>query len=262
MNTELDSYTNEAPAVDALPPKERTSAPSTADTITIVRCERGRAAKAFDDDEVYPISVGRYFRHVELPCSSIVELHSGLILIEGWSEAFIIRGEPRNRGNPCLPALLRTTTSLATFREVPRHWLMFGVSNVTAPAGIDPVSIDAIEHVVGLLPSEFQNASFVSQWPDDAGVKPGKIKLRLWYWLEEAIGSDELRAWAKNLAPLPSGRPLIDLAPFSAVQPHYTARPMYWGEDDDPIPLRTLLVKLTKDSVRLKIRKPQVENGN
>ncbi len=261
MNTAFDGSANGAPVVNAPPAKQGVSGSLATDTITVLSCETGTAVKTFDGNNVYPYSAGRLFRNMELPCASLAELHKTLVLIEKWSDAFVIRGEPLDRSKANLPMLRRASGTRATFREVPRHWLMLDIDNVIAPAGIDPVSVDAIEHVVGLLPSEFKGVSYISQWSGSAGMKPGRIKLHLWYWLEEALGSPELRAWAKGLALLPTGRRLIDPAPFSVVQPHYTARPLCCG-GDDPIPHRMRFVALPKDAVRLEVKKPHAESVN
>ena len=130
-------------------------------------------------------------------------------------------------------------TPETTPRQIPTN-------SATAP-GIDPVSSEALSYVVGLLPSEFQGVSFIAQWSSSAGLKPGLIKVHLWYWLETPLGSRDLRAWAKGLAPL------IDPAPFNAVQPHYTARPIFDGLPD-PVQVRTLLVELQRASVTLVVQ--------
>jgi hypothetical protein len=223
---------------------------STADKITVLHCQNGIAAKTFHGDgQVRPYRAGMYFRAEELPCGSLEDLTSILLQLQALSRAFIIRGEAVE-GGTLANAILRRTN--ANFRDVPHHWIMLDIDGVPLPLGMEPLSNEALEHVIRLLPREFHGVSFIVQWSNSAGLKPGVIKVHLWFWLEKPLGSAELRAWANRLPLLSDGRPLIDSAVFRTVQPHYTARPIFDGLAD-PVPVRTLHVKLEKDSVALDI---------
>ncbi len=217
---------------------------NTADKITILHCHNGFAAKTYHGDgRVQPYSAGRYFRCEDLPCSSLDGLHSILVQLQDLPQAFIIRGAPVDGGALAIASIRRTK---GNFRDVPRHWVMLDIDGVPLPSGIDALSSEALVHVVSLLPPEFQGVSFIAQWSNSAGLKPGVIKVHLWFWLETPLGSTDLRGWAKTLGAL------IDPAVFNTVQPHYTARPVF-VDMEDPAPIRTLLVKLAKDAVSLVI---------
>ena len=69
-------------------------------------------------------------------------------------------------------------------------------------------------------------------YPVPPGFVPGVLKAHLCFWLSEAQDNAYLRAWFQHFAPY------IDIAPFSAVQPHYVADPKIEG-GDDPLPART-----------------------
>ena len=214
------------------------------DKITLLVCQNGIAAKTFRADGAISYRAGMHFRWNEVLCSSLADLHQTLIAIEDRREVFVIRGEPCDRSKPDQTVRRLVNGGDAAFRDVPRHWIMLDIDGVPALAGVDPVSPEALSHVVGLLPAEFQGVSFIAQWSSSAGLEPGLIKVHLWYWLENPLGSHDLRVWAKGLAPL------IDPALFNAVQPHYTARPIFDGLPD-PVPARTLLVELERASVAL-----------
>lgn len=213
----------------------------TADKITILNCLDGRAVKTFHaDGRTEPYRAGMLFSWEERKLSSLDDLATLLVQIQDVQDSFIIRGAPVTT----LAAAGAVRRKKENFNDTPHHWLMLDIDNVGLPTGIHPVSPEALTFIVGLLPAEFQNVSFVAQWSNSAGLKPGVGKVHLWYWLETPLGSADLRAWAKTLDQL------VDPAVFNTVQPHYTARPVFHGIAD-PAPLRTCHVKLTIDSVSL-----------
>jgi hypothetical protein len=72
-----------------------------------------------------------------------------------------------------------------------------------------------------------------------AGVKPG-IRARLWYWLDRPVSDAEAARW---LADAP-----VDRSLFRAVQPIYTAVPVFRG-CGDPLPRRLWLVEGDREAV-------------
>lgn len=214
---------------------------STVDKITVLTGRYGPAAKTFHaDGRTEPYKAGKYFTWEELELSSLDDLAGLLTRIQDAPRSFIIRGAPATALNVQEP--VRRTKE--NFGDTPHHWLMLDIDSVSLAPGVEPVSEEALTFIVSLLPSEFQNVSYVAQWSSSAGRKPGVGKAHLWFWLKTALGSDELRAWAKTL------NKLVDEAVFNTVQPHYTARPIFHGIAD-PAPIRTLHVKLASDSVSL-----------
>lgn len=214
---------------------------SNVDKITVLTGHYGPAAKTFHaDGRTEPYKAGKFFSWEELEVSSLDDLAALLTQIQDASRSFIIRGVPTTALNAHEP--VRRTKE--NFKDAPHHWLMLDIDKVSLPSGVEPVSEEALTFILSLLPTEFQNVSFVAQWSSSAGRKPGVGKAHLWFWLKTALGSDELRAWAKTLDGL------VDAAVFNTVQPHYTARPIFHGIAD-PAPIRTLHVKLASDSVSL-----------
>jgi hypothetical protein len=112
----------------------------------------------------------------------------------------------------------------ATFVEVPRAWAMLDLEPAEAP-GVDPTSpAEAGGWLRQQLPAPFQAARCVVQLSSGAGVKPG-LRAHLWYLLDRPLVRAELEQWLR-------GVPGLDLAPFRAIQVHYTARPWFDGVDD------------------------------
>lgn len=70
------------------------------------------------------------------------------------------------------------------------------------------------------------------QLPGSAGVfDDGHVSAHLYYWLDKPIANDVLKQWAKGC-----DRRLVDPAVFNAVQPHYTAAPLFGEGCVDPFP--------------------------
>ena len=116
--------------------------------------------------------------------------------------------------------------------------MMFDIDDWTPPAGLDPVQdpeacIDAF--IEAKLPEPFHCADYHWQLSASAGTDKarGMLKAHVWFWLATAYDSATLKAWAKALA-LP-----IDPAVFQAVQPHFTAAPIFEEGAVDPVPRRS-----------------------
>lgn len=112
--------------------------------------------------------------------------------------------------------------------------------NIPLPVGCDIYDDPegAVEHVIGLLPELFWDASCIWQLSSSAGmVDDGKVSLHVSYWLNRPVTNGELKQWAKNVNEK-TGFKLIDLALFQTVQPHYVARPIFDGIED-PIQRRS-----------------------
>ena len=65
--------------------------------------------------------------------------------------------------------------------------------------------------------------------------------MRLWFWLDTALSDDEAKVWLRD-AP-------VDLAVFNAVQPIYTAAPIFSDGRADPVPVRSGIREGWVDSV-------------
>jgi hypothetical protein len=73
--------------------------------------------------------------------------------------------------------------------------------------------------------------------------------------LDHPINDDNLHRWAQGIdSP-------IDVRLFNAVQPHFTAAPIFAYDVTDPCPVRHGLIKGTRDVVTLDLSKANVGEG-
>ena len=139
--------------------------------------------------------------------------------------------------------------SPATFRAVPRRWSCFDIDDEPLPAGLD-VAADpegVIRYLLSLLPAELQDVTVVVQFSASAGLKPGTVSAHLWFWLAEPATTERLKLYAASCC----DRVRFDPTPFGAVQPIYTAAPLFEGVDDPMRGRRIFLVEGERDVVTL-----------
>lgn len=189
--------------------------------------------------------IDRYPKLKTFSCSSrpvggIRALSELLAELEGTPRAAIIRGELRKGIDP--GSVQRNN---ATFEDVPRSWLALDVDDFE-PAGADPMAEPAsgvAEFLAAHLP-EFEGAAYHWQLTGSAGhpSATGKLKARIWFWLDEPRTSQQLKAWAKARWQ-EGGAPPFDTALFGATQLHYTAAPMFEEGVVDPVPVRSGFVE-------------------
>jgi hypothetical protein len=113
--------------------------------------------------------------------------------------------------------------------DVPRCWLMVDLDSLPEPEDfdwrLDPRRA-AIWAARQHLPSPFRESAFYYQYSGSAGIKPG-LRLHFWFWLQEPMVSFEVKRYVQRVA---KGK--VDLSLYSAVQPHYTAVPLFVGMVD------------------------------
>ena len=179
------------------------------------------------------------FRHATADISTPEKLLRVIQQVAGQNAA-IIRGEPACDRQP----LHRQKAHVMArgkdrgdegFEEVPRAFLSLDIDGMTLPPltdwrdGMGPV----VEHAVGLLPDEFQDAKIVWQVTASHGLAFDAAKrwtggyvgdtarLRLWVLLDRPISSELAEAWTLGMA----GPLKLDASVSRTVQMNYTARP-------------------------------------
>ena len=202
--------------------------------ITVLRCNNSKRAtkhwyqppgaeKPIKED----FDAGTWFGAERYPVSDIHDLSRLLVWLERDPTAFIVRGEPLpdlDLSRPIRRLKHDREDAAATFRDKDGglHW----------------------------VPDEFQEVSFHWQFSSSAGIgDSNKVSAHLWFWLNRPVTNAELKAWAKQ-----SNLP-VDTALFSAVQPHYTAAPIFDDGLVDPLPCRSGLWQGGSDEVKF----PHVE---
>lgn len=219
-----------------------------ADCLTILRTKGLSATKTIGlAQDGLPAIISSYgnakrFAVRQVPIAGLSDLATALDRVR-WDE-FVIRGEPE-AGIDLKDTVRRlhhdpVTGEAATFREVPRRWLLLDFDTVEVPAWLDPtVADDAVAYLRSLLPDEFHASSFWWGWTSSAGIKP-ELRMRLAFWLERPVDKAFLDRW---LADAP-----VDGTVFRAVQAIYVARPILRGVPD-PVPRRSGLFVDVDDTV-------------
>ena len=106
-----------------------------------------------------------------------------------------------------------------------------------------------VRHVVkNHLPDCYHDVSCWWQLSASAGTKEGVTGVHLVYWHHQPVSTDVLR----GLTQANEDRDAVDPALYQAVQPHYTARPIFTN-CPDPIPRRDGVLRGKVDAVVLRL---------
>jgi hypothetical protein len=224
---------------------------ATSDVLTILRTRGLPATKTIGlAADGRPAVVASYSNAKRLPIREaqvvgLEELAQALDLI-GCDE-FIVRGEPLP-GTDHADALRRlhpdpTTGEAATFKEVPRRYVLLDVDGLSGPFGFDPLDGElAAEFARAKLPAGFHRAACWWQLMSSAGIKRG-VRIRLAFWLDRPAGQGILER-------LLAGAP-VDGSVFRPVQPVYVAKPILRDGVRDPVPVRSGVLHDTRDVVHV-----------
>ena len=237
--------------------------------ITILASGKPSLCKRFfkDGDVVRAkkAEMSSYFRFESRAVNEIDEFASLLKELEHDRSRFIIRGQLADdvdTDKPMRRRLYRSDRSEpneSPFLDVSTTWVMIDVDKLALPEGMSvrEDTLASLGYAIGLLPAEFQDSSVFWQLSGSAGVfDDGHISAHLYYWLDKPIANDVLRHWAKGC-----DRRLVDPAVFNAVQPHYTAAPLFGESCVDPFPnSRSGLIKKGNAVVCLEVRQLAAES--
>ncbi|MDE1971161.1 MAG: PriCT-2 domain-containing protein [Patescibacteria group bacterium] len=193
------------------------------------------------DGVIKPYDDAKHFIWGESKVGNIQELSALLTELERDSRACVIRGgyvgdhlaaikdDEHKRGR------VRRLSSL--YDDSPHHWVLIEIDDfepLTADPVLQPVlAID--EFTVTCLPACFQGVSYHWQLSNSAGhiKNKDKLKAHVWFWLNTAYTSAQMKSWAIALN-LP-----IDRSVLNTVQVHYTAAPVFSDGVVDPVPVRS-----------------------
>jgi hypothetical protein len=162
------------------------------------------------------------------PFDDIDGLYPAIELLADLPETIVVRGQP-------IPGIATPARRLTkrddktgdgpTLRAVPRSWAMIDIDSMDCPNHIhfpsDPQA--GAEYARGKLPRAFHDVRCIWQASGSAGFKPG-IRVHLWFWFDRPVSDAELRSLEWGVR--------IDLAPFTANQPHFVADPNLDGVAD------------------------------
>lgn len=178
--------------------------------------------------------------------------------LESNPYAFVIRGEPhpdtdisqrvRRMHRPD-----KNADDKIWFRESDggQRWVLIDYDKIKVGYPLDLIGDPGgeVEHLVGLLPDEFQDVSYHWQLSSSAGMSDENVlSAHVWFWLDRRVTNAELKAWADSIdAP-------VDKALFTPSQPHFTATPVFDGVHN-PLPRRSGFWRGLSDEVEF----PEIE---
>lgn len=198
--------------------------PTDADIATkkVVRMPSGRVLKQ-GYPRAYKFEFSRRF------CESLDDLSKILTELEEQHDKFIIRGNPIHlRGaHRRLYRRCEKTGDEPTLEAVDHRWACIDIDGIEVDE-----SLGEVGSALNVLPDCFSGAKCHYHFTSSHGLEPGQVRVHLWYWLDREVCGASVRKWLKEAAPL------VDVSPFSPVQPHYTANPIFVGMDD-PVRVRS-----------------------
>lgn len=205
------------------------------DKITILTCQgQHKATKKFTRKadggiEKQAFDAGWKFGHAEKSVDSLQALAVVLDELLNKPESFVIRGA----ANDSAKSTARRKS--IHFDAVPRRYVMLDIDKLPCPAHFDVTKHpeEAVNWALEHLPAPFREVSCYYKFSSSQNIeKSSTLSLHLWFWLDKPVSNDEWKRYFKaNPAP-------VDMALFSSVQIHYTARPIFIGMDD-PLPKRS-----------------------
>lgn len=225
-------------------------------SLTILTCQRKgkKATKKFSVTgsgavEKCSFSAGKFFSHEEVTVDNLSELAAALDGLLNEPKKFVIRGMAKENAGDVVRR--KNHEPDATFDAVARRYVMLDIDKQAIPAYFDVVEnpVQVVEWVREMLPTPFRAASCYYKFsasqnvPKQIGGAPDSVvSVHLWFWCDRPVSDVEWkRYFSANPAP-------VDLALFSPVQIHYTARPLFEGMDD-PLPSRSGVIHGDSDMV-------------
>jgi hypothetical protein len=185
-----------------------------------------RMCKLFTPEETCPYGNGMFFRACSVLPPDIEGLKAVLEEAQRYPSLCAIRGVKK----PAAPEVSRRTKNdhdecPAAFEDIPRAWVCLDLDAPTPDGAPDLVhdTDNAVEFALQFAPREMQDASFVWQLGNSAGMKR-KYSMHLWAMLDKPVSSTALREYMHQTG--------FDPALSDCIQVHYTARPIFDGLDD------------------------------
>jgi hypothetical protein len=140
--------------------------------------------------------------------------------------AMIVRGRIADGVNRDRMFRRKTTRAdgTGTIDEAEHRWLLIDADSLEAD--FDPFEDvpKTVRYVCDRLPAAFRGVTCWFQFTSGAGIKPG-IRIRLAFWLDRALGTEDLKLWFGAKADKIRLYP-VDLSVFVCSHPIYVAHPI------------------------------------
>lgn len=234
-----------------------------ADNITVVtaRAPLTMAKTWLPDGSTTPYDNGMNFKAHSVQVSNITELSALLGKLASKPRSCIIRGGyiGDELAIPIMRAEEKWTPGFVlrrddVFKDRALHMVLIdvdGFNPLMAYPEQDPVAC-MDEYICEVLPECFHGVSYHWQLSNSAGLEKnrGLLKAHLWFWLETAYTTSELKSWHMHSG---FGK-AVDDSMFRIVQAHYTSDPVMSKGVVDPIAVRSgFVIGSLGDSVKLVI---------
>lgn len=196
--------------------------------------------------EVRGYRSGARFFHRVFQLTDIESLFDRLADVE-HSDGFFIRGSVRPDAKITCNRRMRGAD--ADILDTPSRLMMIDIDGARPPADFDLFDPMAVgDYVREQLPEGLRASSCVVQLSNSHGMKPGIIKVHLWFLMDAPLDGPALRRWfnAHN-----STHDLkLDASVATACQPLYNAKPLFTGMAD-PCPRRLALLLGDRDTAQI-----------
>ncbi len=192
--------------------------------------------------KVVPYPKAKLFNSIAVPVNGISDLGRLITRISADPKRIVIRGL-HQRSQVSMTQRLKDI-----FPEHPQGtpWMMIDFDDIELPEGVEPLSLDAIEHCITKLPPEFQGVTYFYQHSNSAGIlnpdgtpRKAGLNAHLFFWLSRRVTGGVMAAHLQSHC-IQTGfyevgfdngggvRVKYGIDPSvirGSVQPHYTAAP-------------------------------------
>jgi len=233
--------------------------------LTILQTTEGktltkRFEKVFNRTNNPKVKWGNYYRPYEIYRDDIEEVSKELTKLEPRSDCIVVLDELNDKSK--IGKVVRRKSGVDFHEhEEGRNLICIDIDDIPSPPDLKTED-QRREFLLSLLPENFQKTSHHFQWSSSAGVECPLndelngwdfLSIHFWFCLAEPRTKHDLKHWAK------SNNLPIDSSQFNAVQPHFTATPIFSKNVVDPVQQRSGFVKGQQGVVYID-KAPQHEN--
>ena len=171
-------------------------------TLPILTANSGLCTKQFvqQDEALVGLdqSMPYLFDHKAIQVDSLLTLSEQLKQLESRKDCLVIRGQ-LIAGRPS-QSIRRTLKASAgeepNFEHGSRQWCLIDIDDLPLPKHLSDYQNNKTEIIgfaVSHLPEQFQNVQCWYQFSSSMGIKQGKVRLHLWYWLSRPCTDEEMK---------------------------------------------------------------------
>ena len=164
------------------------------------------------------------FDHKAVEVDSLLTLSNQLKQLESRKDCLVIRGQLiAGRASQSIRRTLKASAGEEpNFEHCSQQWCLIDIDDLPLPEHLSDYQnnkAEIVDFAVSHLPEQFRNVQCWYQFSSNMGIKQGKVRLHLWYWLSRPCSDAEMKGWLQESP--------VDLALFNPVQMHYTANPVF-----------------------------------